>query len=182
MADRLTHWFMFTVVMGAVPYLVTIAITQLESDAPTRLFPPSPEILFVSLAASASVLGQIRGPRGRVRFRAERAPRPSISQWAMGAALVVSCMLYGAYVLKLVENPGRAAGVECSTLVDGTVRGDASDRALQAAMRDRWGHACERWLRTQDRYFATAVWMALIFTASATIIVAMVPQRRKRWT
>lgn len=170
---HLTKWLFFNLMCGAIPYILTVALNQLQFPG-TPLLHPSSEVLFIAVVASSSALGEL-WDREENRFHAPR-PGRSIWQLLMLASVLASALLYGAYVYATLSNPGRAGGVDC-LIVAGWVRAGASD-PWQTELLSRWGSACRPWAMTQALFFRCSLWLTGWCVVMSTAAMYSYPSRR----
>ncbi|HEU0016326.1 MAG TPA: hypothetical protein VFQ45_21785 [Longimicrobium sp.] len=165
----LTKWVFFTLIFSAVPYGVTIALNRVQSPG-GPLFHPSSEVLFIAIVTTSAALGELWAARTTLR-------RPTRwrnwSELALLFGVIISCIHYGAYVHHTLENPGRAAGVDCSIVATwGAAPGAAAD-ALRMAVWQTWGTPCAVWSQAQEALWRWSLPMAIFWAATSTAAVAI---------
>jgi hypothetical protein len=171
---HLTKWLFFNLLFGAIPYLLTVALNQLQSPG-SPLLHPSSEVLFIAVVATSSALGELwdREPH------ASRPPVRGHVQWQLLMLLGVlsSSLLYGAYVYATLENPGQAQGIDCSA-VAAWQAAPAGRTVWQAELVERWATPCEPWVRSQAAFFRFSLWTTVGWAALSTGAVYSHPPRR----
>jgi hypothetical protein len=171
---HLTKWLFFNLMFGAIPYALVVALNQLQSPG-SPLLHPSSEVLFIAVVATSSALGELWD--GEEHSRA-RPPSPWRGRWQLFLFLSVllSSLLYGAYVYHSLMSPAKAHGVDCAAVAGLGSRsaGDAFDAAILA----RWGPACGTWVQVQTRFFLISMWLTGFVAVTSTMAVSLYPARR----
>lgn len=172
---HLTKWLFFNLGFGAAPYALVVALNQLQSPG-SPLLHPSSEVLFISVVATSSALGEL-WEGDEHRFRPVHRGR---AYWQLGMLLGVlsSSLLYGAYVYATLGNPGRAHGLDCSVIAAWTATPAPRD-PWGADLVARWGPVCVPWARTQALFFLVSAWMTAGWVLASTL--AMYLYRPRRW-
>lgn len=171
---HLTKWLFFNLMCGAIPYMLTVALNQLQFPG-TPLLHPSSEVLFIAVVASSTALGEL-WDRDENRFHAAARGRPAW-QLLMLASVLASSLLYGAYAYATLGSPGRAQGVDCSVIAAWAPRSGPHD-TWQAELLSRWGGACEPWLRSQALFFRCSLWLTALCVVVSTAAMYRYPPRR----
>ena len=172
---HLTKWLFFNLMFGAIPYALVVALNQLQSPG-SPLLHPSSEVLFIAVVATSSALGELWDegenpwiPRSRWRGR-----------WKMFMLLgvLMSSLLYGAYVYHSLMSPGRTLGIDCAAVAGWGVRlgGMAPDAGILA----RWMPACRSWMDVQHRFFLASLWMTGVLALVSTAAVYLFATRGGR--
>jgi hypothetical protein len=180
------RWFVFTVIAGLVPYGAVVYVSERVTHE--WAFPPSSELLFLSLIVFASALGEVLA--SMEEHRRSPAFRPYYLV-GMLAGLALAAFMYGTYVRDAVASPGRLAGVDCAALME--VRPTSpTDTTRPAQWREadsvrtvlarRWGRECREWYEGQRTTFRQSRW--LLGWATALGLIGMLtygpPMRRTR--
>jgi hypothetical protein len=169
---HLTKWLFFNLMCGAIPYMLTVALNQLQSPG-TPLLHPSAEVLFIAVVASSSALGELwDGDHWSAR------PTPDRSYWQLGMLTGVLCssLLYGAYAYATLSNPGRGQGLDC-LVIAGWARTGPGD-AWKAELLSRWGSVCMPWARSQALFFTCSLWMTGGWVLMSAAAMYRYPPRR----
>jgi hypothetical protein len=172
---HLTKWLFFNLMFGAIPYGLTVALNRLQSpDA--ALLHPSSEVLFIAVVATSSALGELWDGGDDLSPRHERRWR---ARWQLVLLLgvLLSSLLYGAYVYATLGEPGRVQGVDCSFVATWTPAAGARDPWKEALV-SRWGGVCAPWMRSQALFFQCSLWMTGIWVVISTGLTYRYPPRR----
>jgi hypothetical protein len=174
---HLTKWLFFNLMFGAIPYALVVALNQLQSPG-SPLLHPSSEVLFIAVVATSSALGELWD--GDEHSRARPASRWRGSwQLFLFLGVLLSSLLYGAYVYHSLMSPAKAHGFDCAAVAGLASRptGDAFDAAILA----RWGRACGTWAQVQARVFLISTWLTGFLALTSTVAVSLYPARRGGW-
>lgn len=171
---HLTKWLFFSLMFGAIPYALVAALNQLQSPG-SPLLHPSSEILFIAVVATSSALGELWDQDGR--GYTPREPGRIGWQLMMLVGVLISSLLYGAYVYATLMGPGRAHGVDCSAVVSWMPTPGRSD-PWKAEMVRQWGGVCVPWVRSQALFFCVSLGLTLICAAVSTAAIYRFPPRR----
>jgi hypothetical protein len=171
---HLTKWLFFNLLFGAIPYLLTVALNRLQSPE-SPLLHPSSEVLFIAVVATSSALGELwdRSEPFRTSETAWRARW----QLVLLAGVLLSSLLYGAYVYATLGSPGRPHGIDCSA-VSGWAAAPAPLDASRADVVRRWGSVCAPWTRSQGMFFRWSVWNTGVWACLSTAAMYLYPPRR----
>jgi hypothetical protein len=165
---RLLHWLVFGVVLGAIPYATEVIVGWLDSPTGRWSFPPSTELVFLSIAALIVAFvevasGLLAGVRGWLRTRVTFLV-------VIGGYVVCAAVFYGLFVQHAAHSPGTPAGVDCAMIARGEEAAPASRpssraqaSAVRAALSAGWGADCAEWYAKQTRYFQRSQ-VAVIFS------------------
>lgn len=175
---HLTKWLFFNLMFGAIPYLLTVALNQLQFPG-SPLLHPSSEVLFVAVVATSSALGELWDGEDQSWAR-PRSPWRGRWQLFLFLGVLMSSLLYGAYVYHTLLSPGRAHGIDCAA-----VTGLASQPGVAATDKEilaAWSAPCRRWVEVQDRFFLSSLWVTAFWILMGTAGVYLFPARRGgRW-
>lgn len=161
---HLTKWLFFNLLFGAIPYLLTVALNRLQfPDSP--FLHPSSEVLFVAVVATSSALGELMGERGDPLFARRRSAGRALGELILLAGVLISSLLYGAYVYHSLLSPGRAFGVDCTAV---------KVLALE------WKSLCVPWVRAQAGFFRWSLWLTTLWVVISTFAVYS-NRPRARW-
>jgi hypothetical protein len=171
---HLTKWLFFNLMFGAIPYALVVALNQLQSPG-SPLLHPSSEVLFIAVVATSSALGELwDGEEESVYLRPRR--RVHI-QLALLLGVLLSSLLYGAYVYHSLMSPGRAYGIDCAALA-GLVSQPHLVPVGGGEIVARWAPVCARWSQVQAGFFKSSLWM----TGFGVIVATWAMHRhRPRW-
>lgn len=168
---HLTKWLFFNLTFGAIPYALTVALNQLQSPG-SPLLHPSSEVLFIAVVATSSALGELWDDDEPSLVR-RRSPWRGRWQLFLLFGVLLSSLLYGAYVYHSLMSPGRAHGIDC-----GAVSGIALQRGgavSDPGILTRWVPACRTWAEVQIRFFLASLWVTAGLVVMSTIAVSLYP-------
>lgn len=170
---HLTKWLFFNLMFGAIPYMLTVALNQLQFPG-SPLLHPSSEVLFIAVVATSSALGELWD--GEDHWDRQAARARAVWQLMMLFGVLSSSLLYGAYVYATLSSPGQAHGVDCSAL--GTWAAMPRRNPWQSELVSRWGTACAPWLRSQVLFFRWSLGAAAVWCVLSTLAMSRNPPRR----
>jgi hypothetical protein len=168
------HWAGYSLLMGALPYLFTVAVQVVENPQANPL-ENSPELWFLSLAMCAGALGEIfkdHGAAPRPRRRRDRFRIFVLFVLVFGVA--ISGIAYSWYVHGDRGAPGRDLGVDCAFVIKHLA--DPRDRIHDLEVDrwvHRWGPDCGEWHAQQTRLFGLSLRMVIFFGLASTIAVGL---------
>jgi hypothetical protein len=170
--SRMTKWFVFTCGFGLLPFGFAVLFHYLHDPAGPTV-ESSPELLFFSLAVTASTMGELWG------VHPARLWKRRMHGIAFSSLLIVgvfAAALYGAYVSHGYTSPARSAGLDCRFWVNGGGRGhDAVRTAAEPLI-----PACREWLAFADRLFTLSIALAIGAAAAGTVCEWFRPGERWR--
>ena len=157
---HLTKWLFFNLMFGAIPYTLVVALNQLQSPG-SPLLHPSSEVLFIAVVATSSALGELwDGKEESVYLRPRRRAQ---FQLALLLGVLLSSLLYGAYVCHSLLSPGRAYGIDCAALASMASRPVGAEEIVA-----RWAPVCARWSQVQAGFFKASLWLTGFWVIIAT--------------
>lgn len=171
---HLTKWLFFNLTFGAVPYALTVALNQLQHPG-SPLLHPSSEVPSIAVVATSSALGELWDEHPW------EYPRPrSRSRWQLVllVGVLLSSLLYGAYVYHSLMSPGREYGNECATVADLAVRPRRLPREIGELV-SGWGPICTRWATVQARFFECSLWLTGVCVLAGTAAIHWCRTRRR---
>lgn len=170
---HMTRWLFFNLMFGAIPYTLVVALNQLQSPG-SPLLHPSSEVLFIAVVATSSALGELWDddphlltPRSHWRVR---------WQLLMLLGVLSSSLLYGAYVYATLGSPGRVHGLDCSVVTRWSVT--PSLETWQVAAVDHWRGPCATWMKSQEMFFRSSLWMTTAWAVLGTAAMYSNPPRK----
>ncbi len=149
--DSLTRWLFFNLAFGVIPYPLMVALDRLQAPGEPPLLHPSSEVLFIALVATSSSLGELWDDDEPALVR-RRPPWRGRWQLLLLLGVLLSSLLYGAYVYHSLMSPGRSHGIDCGALSALSAQPDptAGDRRVLA----EWSGPCRRGVQVQHRSFS----------------------------
>lgn len=172
---HLTKWLFFNLMFGAIPYLLTMALNQLQFPG-SPLLHPSSEVLFIAVVATSSALGELWD--GEDHWDRQAARARAVWQLMMLFCVLSSSLLYGAYVYATLGNPGRANGLDCSVLSAWAGSARTPQDPWRTELVSRFGSGCAPWVRSQALFFRVSLWVTLVWTAVSTAAMYNHPPRK----
>jgi hypothetical protein len=172
---HLTKWLFFNLLFGAIPYMLTVALNQLQSPG-SPLLHPSSEVLFIAVVATSSALGELWDDNEELSLVRRRSPWRGRWQLFLFLGVLMSSLLYGAYVYHSLLSPGRAHGIDC-----GAVAALALETGLPpgpSGVLAEWSAPCHPWVQAQVRFFVASLWMTAFWVVVSTAAVGLFPARR----
>lgn len=172
---HLTKWVYFNLLFGAIPYGFVVALTQLQSPGAPVLH-PSVEVLFIAIVATSSALGELWDADHHAWIR---PVSPWKGRWKLFllTGVLVTSLLYGAYVYHTLQSPGRVAGIDCGVISG--VSSPAGEPASRVLVRP-WMQACNHWAQVQARFYAVSLWMTGFFALASSVAVYLYPSHGGR--
>lgn len=159
---------------GAIPYALTVALNPVQHPG-SSLLHPSSEVLFIAVVATSSALGALWDEDPREYPRAK-----SRSRWpvVLLVGVLLSSLLYGAYVYHSLMTPGREHGIECARVADLAVTPHSLPRDIGELV-SGWGPICTRWARVQVRFFKGSLWLTGFCVIACTAAIHWCRTRRR---
>jgi hypothetical protein len=162
--EYFTNWLFFNLLFGAIPYALTVALNRLQfPDAP--LLHPSSEVLFLAVVATSSALGNVREGQDGASYGHRRSPGRVLGELILMTGVLISSLLYGAYVYHSLTSPGREYGIDCTAV---------------GALDSEWRLLCAPWMRTQGGFFRWSLWVTALWVVVSTFAVYS-NRPRARW-
>ncbi|HLM67826.1 MAG TPA: hypothetical protein VK358_09875 [Longimicrobium sp.] len=171
---HLTKWLFFNLMFGAIPYTLVVALNQLQSPG-SPLLHPSSEVLFIAVVATSSALGELWD--GEDPGLPRRSRGRALSQLVLLLGVLITSILYGAYVYHTLISPGRAFGIDCAAVAELSSRHRVPDAGVALA---GWEPVCGRWARVNTGFFQWSLWVTGFGVIASTSAMHFFRPRR-RW-